>query len=93
LVHRYNSVKRFVCTLNVREPERFDVLDRYAEEEAQVDFGEGALTWLFVVTPKYSDRAAGESVADESKALVHAGDGLRGYGNRQSNNSDHRTRA
>ena len=44
--HRYNSVKRFVARSKAREPERFDVLDALPGEEAQVDFGEGALTRL-----------------------------------------------
>ena len=39
---RYNSVKRFVRTLKRRDPERFDVLESTAGEEAQVDFGTGA---------------------------------------------------
>ena len=42
--HRYNSVKRFVRRLKVREPDRFDVLESQPGEEAQVDFGLGALT-------------------------------------------------
>lgn len=62
--HRYNSVKRFVRGLKAREPERFDVLESLPGEEAQVDFGQGALTrmakgkyrrpYLFVMTLKYS---------------------------------------
>lgn len=65
--HRYNSVKRFVRGLKVREPERFDVLDSLPGEEAQVDFGQGALTrtangkyrrpYLFVMTLKYSGKS------------------------------------
>lgn len=65
--HRYNSVKRFVRTLKVREPERFDVLESLPGEEAQVDFGMGALTraangkyrrpYLFVMSLKYSGKA------------------------------------
>ncbi len=65
--HQYNSVKRFVRTLKVREPERFDVLDSQPGEEAQVDFGLGALTrytngkyrrpYLFVMSLKYSGKA------------------------------------
>lgn len=65
--HRYNSVKRFVRTLKVREPERFDVLTSLPGEEAQVDFGQGAFTrtdsgkyrrpWLFVMSLKYSGKA------------------------------------
>ena len=34
--HRYNSVKRFVRTLQRREPERFDVLESEPGEEAQL---------------------------------------------------------
>lgn len=65
--HHYNSVKRFVRGLKVREPERFDVLECEPGEEAQVDFGEGAFTlhqagkyrrpWLFVMTLKYSGKS------------------------------------
>ena len=65
--HRYNSVKRFVRTLRRRDPERFDILDGAAGEEAQVDFGLGAPTlyrhgryrrpFLFVMTLKYSGKA------------------------------------
>ena len=65
--HRYNSVKRFVRSLKVREPERFDVLESLPGEEAQVDFGLGALTlksngkyrrpYLFVMTLKYSGKS------------------------------------
>ena len=65
--HRYNSVKRFVRTLRAREPERFDVLEYRPGEEAQVDYGQGALTrlpngkyrrpYLFVMTLKYSGKS------------------------------------
>ncbi|HVH81554.1 MAG TPA: IS21 family transposase, partial [Stellaceae bacterium] len=65
--HRYNSVKRFVRALKVREPDRFDVLDSEPAEEAQVDFGQGAATlyrngkyrkpFLFVMTLKYSGKS------------------------------------
>lgn len=65
--HRYNSVKRFVRAMKAREPERFDVLESLPGEEAQVDFGEGALTrytngkyrrpYLFVMTLKYSGKS------------------------------------
>ncbi|MFH1566690.1 MAG: IS21 family transposase [Gemmatimonadota bacterium] len=65
--HRYNSVKRFVARLRVRDPERFDVLEFLPGEEAQVDFGQGAPTlyrpgqyrrpWLFVMTLKYSGKS------------------------------------
>jgi transposase len=66
-IHRYNSVKRFVCRLKAREPERFDVLEFAPGEEAQVDYGQGALTrtargnyrrpYLFVMTLKYSGKS------------------------------------
>lgn len=65
--HRYNSVKRFVRTLKRRDPVRFDVLESAPGEEAQVDFGLGALTlaangryrrpYLFVMTLKYSGKS------------------------------------
>lgn len=65
--HSYNSVKRFARSLKVRDPEQFDVLDGDPGVEAQVDFGQGALTllpngkykrpWLFVMTLKYSAKA------------------------------------
>lgn len=65
--HRYNSVKRFVRVLKAREPERFDVLEFGPGEEAQVDYGQGALTrmangkyrrpYLFVMTLKYSGKS------------------------------------
>jgi transposase len=65
--HRYNSVKRFVARLRARDPERFDVLEFLAGEEAQVDFGLGAPTlhksgrykrpYLFVMTLKYSGKS------------------------------------
>ena len=66
--HRYGSVKRFVRRLRARDPERFDVLEFLPGEEAQVDFGLGALTlrpngssykrpWLFVMTLKYSGKS------------------------------------
>ena len=65
--HQYNSVKRFVRRLKARDPERFDVLESLPGEEAQVDFGLGALTlqangkyrrpYLFVMTLKYSGKS------------------------------------
>ncbi len=65
--HSYNSVKRFVAKIRAREPERFDVLEFLPGEEAQVDYGQGALTrrkathyqrpWLFVMTLKYSGKS------------------------------------
>jgi transposase len=65
--HAYNSVKRFVATLKARAPERFDVLEFLPGEEAQVDYGQGALTlvrpghykrpYLFVMTLKFSGKS------------------------------------
>jgi transposase len=66
--HAYNAVKRFVGKLKFREPEQFDRLEFAPGEEAQVDYGEGALTldplnkrWrrprLFVMTLRYSRRS------------------------------------
>ena len=65
---RYNSVKRFVRGLKKQAPECFDRLEFGPGEEAQVDYGEGALTRhpvtgkhrrprLFVMTLKYSRRS------------------------------------
>jgi transposase len=69
---RYNSVKRFVAKLKAREPERFDVLEFGPGEEAQVDYGEGALTrvkdgrykrpYLFVMTLAYSGKSFRKTV-------------------------------
>jgi transposase len=64
----YNSVKRFAGGLREREPEQFDRLEFAPGEEAQVDYGEGALTRvlgteryrkprLFVMTLRYSRRS------------------------------------
>jgi transposase len=65
--YAYNSVKRFVAALKARAPERFDVLEFLPGEEAQVDYGQGALTlvrpgkyrrpYLFVMTLKYSGKS------------------------------------
>jgi len=64
---RYNSVKRFCRGLRRREPAQFDRLEFLPGEEAQVDYGEGALTLtasgryrrprLFVMTLRYSRRS------------------------------------
>jgi len=69
---RYNSVKRFVAKLKTREPQRFDVLEFAPGEEAQVDYGQGALTlykpgrykrpWLFVMTLKHSGKSFRKTV-------------------------------
>ena len=64
----YNSVKRFAGGLCKHEPEQFDRLEFAPGEEAQVDYGEGALTRvpgseryrkprLFVMTLRYSRRS------------------------------------
>ena len=64
----YNSVKRFAGGLCTHEPEQFDRLEFAPGEEAQVDYGEGALTRvagtdrfrkprLFVMTLRYSRRS------------------------------------
>jgi transposase len=70
--HAYNSVKRFVASIRKREPERFDVLEFLPGEEAQVDYGQGALTrvspgkykrpYLFVMTLKYSGKSFRKTV-------------------------------
>jgi transposase len=65
---RYNSVKRFVRGLRRVDPKQFDRLEFGPGEEAQVDYGEGALTRhpssgryrrprLFVMTLRYSRRS------------------------------------
>ena len=65
---RYNSVKRFVRALRRVDPKQFDRLEFGPGEEAQVDYGEGALTRhpssgryrrprLFVMTLRYSRRS------------------------------------
>jgi len=65
--HKYNSVKRFVRGLKHKAPEQFDRLEFLPGEEAQVDYGQGAMTLhssgkyrrprLFVMTLKYSRRS------------------------------------
>lgn len=75
---RYNSVKRFAGRLVQREPEQFDRLEFAPGEEAQVDYGEGALTRvpgsdryrrprLFVMTLRYSRRSFRRVVWNSSK--------------------------
>lgn len=65
---RYNSVKRFCHGLRSNEPHQFDRLEFLPGEEAQVDYGEGALTLipggtryrkprLFVMTLRFSRRS------------------------------------
>lgn len=78
-LHKYNSVKRFVRVLKTREPERFDVLEFLPGEEAQVDYGQGALTlykngkykrpYLFVMTLKYSGKSFRKVVWQTSQEI------------------------
>ncbi len=76
----YDSVKRFVRTLRQHEPAQFDRLDFQPGEEAQVDYGEGALTRvpgtnryrkprLFVMTLRYSRRSFRRVVWKSSKQV------------------------
>lgn len=64
----YNSVKRFVAKIRTVEPRQFDRLEFAPGEEAQVDYGEGALTRfpgtqeyrrprLFIMTLSYSRKS------------------------------------
>ena len=80
--NKYNSVKRFVRHLRRKEPEQFAVLDFFPGEEAQVDYGEGALTVcpktgklrkprLFVMTLRYS-RASFRKVVWKSSSETFA---------------------
>ncbi len=77
---KYNSVKRFVRGLKRIDPEQFDRLDFLPGEEAQVDYGEGALTLdpktgkyrrprLFVMTLRYSRRSFRKVVWKSSKEV------------------------
>lgn len=65
--HKYNSVKRFCRALRRKNPVQYDRMEFGPGEEAQVDYGLGALTLkpgtnryrrprLFVMTLKYSRR-------------------------------------
>jgi transposase/5S rRNA maturation endonuclease (ribonuclease M5) len=75
--HRYNSVKRFVRLLKRKDPEQYDRLEFLMGEEAQVDYGQGALILhqngkyrrprLFIMTLKYSGRAFRKVVWKSSK--------------------------
>ncbi|MDQ5903380.1 MAG: hypothetical protein QG672_970 [Pseudomonadota bacterium] len=80
---RYNSVKRFCRGLRQTEPAQFDRLEFLPGEEAQVDYGEGALTLhngryrrprLFVMTLRYSRRSFRKVVwnsSSETWARLH----------------------
>ncbi len=75
--HRYNSVKRFVRGLKKKDPRQYDRLEFLMGEEAQVDYGKGALSLqangryrsprLFVMSLKYSGRAFRKVVWKSSK--------------------------
>lgn len=74
--NRYNSVKRFVRKLKKQDPRQYDRLEFLLGEEAQVDYGLGALTLkngkyrrprLFVMTLKYSGRCFRKVVWRSSK--------------------------
>ncbi|MGB8517175.1 MAG: IS21 family transposase, partial [Gallionella sp.] len=90
--HKYNSVKRFVRGLKHKAPERFDRLEFLPGEEAQVDYGQGAMTLhtsgkyrcprLFVMTLKYSRRSFRKVVwksSQETWARLHE-EGFRYFG-------------
>jgi transposase len=80
---RYNSVKRFCRGLRQTEPAQFDRLEFLPGEEAQVDYGEGALTLhngryrrprLFVMTLRHSRRSFRKVVwnsSSETWARLH----------------------
>jgi len=79
-VARYNSVKRFVARIRVKQPEQFDRLSFRPGEEMQVDYGEGAPTRmpggeryrkprLFVATLRYSRRSFRRVVWKSSKQV------------------------
>lgn len=76
----YNSVKRFASKVVAKEPEQFDRLEFAPGEEAQVDYGEGALTRvpgtdryrrprLFVMTLRYSRRSFRKVVWKSSQEI------------------------
>jgi transposase len=82
--HKYNSVKRFVRGLRQKAPKQFDRLEFLPGEEAQVDYGQGALSLhpsgkyrrprLFVMTLKYSRRSFRKVVwksSQEAWARLH----------------------
>ncbi|WOH52770.1 IS21 family transposase [Bradyrhizobium sp. sBnM-33] len=83
----YESVKRFVRALRHIDPKQFDRLEFAPGEEAQVDYGEGALTRdpksgryrrprLFVMTLRYSRRSFRRVVWKSSQqiwAQLHEG--------------------
>lgn len=89
---RYNSVKRFCRSLRQHEPAQFDRLEFQPGEEAQVDYGEGALTRLpngryrrprlFVMTLRHSRRSFRKVVwnsSSETWARLHE-EAFRAFG-------------
>ncbi len=78
--HKYNSVKRFCRALRRKNPSQYDRLEFPPGEEAQVDYGLGALTRkpgtntyrrprLFVMTLKYSRRCFRKVVWQSSQVV------------------------
>ena len=78
--HKYNSVKRFCRALRRKNPIQYDRLEFPPGEEAQVDYGLGALTRkpgtntyrrprLFVMTLKYSRRCFRKVVWQSSQVV------------------------
>src|SRR5271157_1059284 len=78
--HKYNSVKRFCRALRRKNPIQYDRLEFPPGEEAQVDYGLGALTRkpgtntyrrprLFVMTLKYSRRCFRKVVWQSSQIV------------------------
>jgi transposase len=76
----YNSVKRFAGKLCESDPVQYDRLEFEPAEEAQVDYGEGALTRvlgsdrykrprLFIMTLRYSGRSFRRVVWKSSKQV------------------------
>ena len=76
----YNSVKRFAAKLCVSDPVQYDRLEFEPAEEAQVDYGEGAMTRvpgtnrykrprLFIMTLRYSGRSYRRVVWKSSKKV------------------------
>lgn len=88
----YESVKRFVRKLKVRQPERVWRLECRPAEEVQVDFGLGApiedgrgkarRSWVFRMVLSYSRKAYSEAVSrqDTETFLRCLENGLRSFG-------------
>lgn len=90
---RYNTVKRFVRKLKIKEPEVFAVIATEPGLEAQVDYGRGALTihsetgkyrrpWLFSMKLSHSRKAFRKVVWKSSSKIwceLHE-EGFRHFG-------------